>query len=448
MTNSTGPSSGDANAQAAQLMADGRLDQAHAVLARAVAADPDDISTACNLGGVMALMGRDDEAAAHLADLAERHPNHADTHYNLGLVHQSAGRMEAAAAAYLRVVELRPDYRAAHTNLSAAWRELGALDRALDAATRAITLAPDHGLSHFNRAYILLQMGQMTEGWAEHEWRFQAGITPPRPLPQPPWTGENMAGKTLLVWAEQGFGDTLQFVRFLPLLEAQGIRVVFEVQPELLTLLHGTAGCGHMIARGTALPPFDRHVALMSLPHLLGLRLDAIAQSPSTLSAPKRPSHPPGTPPRIGLAWAGSPTHKNDARRSLPSALARRLLDRTDFQWISLQRGDAAQVTATPGWERLLAPPPPRDFLDTARVVASLDLCITVDTAVAHIAGSLGCPVWLLLPFAPDWRWLQHREDSPWYPSMRLFRQSAPGAWDAVIRQVLTALTALPPIGG
>ena len=282
---------------------------------------------------------------------------------------------------------------------------------------------------------MLLQSGQFTEGWAEHEWRFQAHITHLRTYLQPVWRGEPMAGKTLLVWAEQGYGDTIQFVRFIPQLAARGIAVVLQVQPPLVSLLSGMTGAARVIGLDEDPPPFDRHIALMSLPHLLGVTLDLIPQDCPYLPRPA-PLSVPSTPKRrIGVVWAGSPTHHNDRRRSIAVADMAKLTQWSGVDWISLAK-DPSALPAN------VQPPPLAldDFRQTAQVIGSLDLVISVDTAMAHLSGALDVPTWVLLGYAPDWRWLTGRGDSPWYPQVRLFRQTRLGDWAGVLADVIAAL--------
>ena len=412
----------------------GQFEQAISVFEKALELQPDLISTLSNLGAALQCLGRWDQAIHVLTDAVKSHSDHAQAHYNLAHAQQHQGLFEQAAASYRQALVLNPVYRQALTNLSVVLRELGQVEDAIPVLEQAIALEPDNATSHFNLAFMELQTGQMQRGWAEHEWRFQAGITIMRNDPQKLWQGQDIAGQTLLVWCEQGFGDTLQFVRFLPLLAKRGIRVILEVQPQLHRLLQGIDGADQVFAMGQILPDFDHHIPLMSLPYLLGIGLENVAQHSPYLRVDRGATEVKDKP-RIGLVWSGSSTHKNDRNRSMALQDILPLLDLHQVQFVSLQiDADTLPIGLQP------PPIPIADFKDTAQVVAGLDLVITVDTSVAHLAGALAVPVWTMLPFAPDWRWLMGRDDTPWYPSMRLFRQSKPGDWGSVVERVRQAL--------
>jgi hypothetical protein len=298
----------------------------------------------------------------------------------------------------------------------------------------------------------LLRQGDFQNGWPEHEWRLKARSQfPVRPFAQPQWTGQDVTGKAILLHAEQGFGDTIQFVRYVPLVAARGARVILECQPELCGLLKDVPGAERVIGRGDPLPAFDLQCPLLSLPRAFNTMLQTIpAQHAYLMVDPERVQQWRAKlslahqSVNVGLCWAGSSTHSNDANRSIdPARLAPLACDGVTFY--SLQKRDRSE--AAPDVSATLAL---RDlgnqlvgFVDTAGVIANLDLVISVDTAVAHLAGALGQPVWLLLPFAADWRWLLSREDSPWYPGMRLFRQQRAGDWEGVIRRVAEELSGL-----
>ncbi|MBY0432204.1 MAG: hypothetical protein K2Q10_13475, partial [Rhodospirillales bacterium] len=285
-----------------------------------------------------------------------------------------------------------------------------------------------------------------SEGWREYEWRWRLAASPPRRLPAPAWQGEAGEGRTLLLHAEQGLGDTLQFIRYLPLAAARGFRVVAEVQEPLVRLVAASFPEAAVIPRDTAaLPPFDLHAPLMSLPALFNTTLETVPAAIPYLRPPAdmaaRPV--PGNGLRIGISWGGDPRHNNDSRRSIPLKRLLPALNGADVSLFSLQKGPKAdELAGVEGVTDLGAGFD--DLADTAAALAGLDLVISVDTAIAHLAGALGRPVWILLPFAPDWRWLLGVEASPWYPTARLFRQPAPGAWDAVLSQLSASLSTLP----
>jgi hypothetical protein len=333
-------------------------------------------------------------------------------------------------------------------------------EEAVPLLRRALALRPDDPEKHWNLALALLKRGDYAEGWREYEWRWQRhkNERPLRPFAQPFWRGEAVEGKTVLLYAEQGFGDTLQFLRYVPHVQALGARVVLEVQRPLLTLAtafaHTLPQAVTVIAQGDPLPAFDAHVPLMSLP-------TAFATTLATVPAPLRFTPPalprwPGRPLRIGIAWAGNPKHLRDRERSVPAEALLPLFAAPNCTWISLQTGPAATQLARLGVA--IKQPPLADFLDTAAVIDTLDLVLSVDTVVAHLAASQGAPTWLLLPFASDWRWLlptwraADGAQNPWYPNARLFRQrelpdGRPQAdlWQPVIAEVAAALTDATP---
>jgi hypothetical protein len=282
----------------------------------------------------------------------------------------------------------------------------------------------------------------MERGWESYEWRLRSGaLDGLHEREAPLWTGEALAGRRLLVWAEQGLGDTLQFVRYAALLAGQGVDVVVEVQPELERLVRQSLPQVEVVARGQRLPQFDVHAPLMSLPHLLHTRLDTIPAEVPYLFAEEAADRLGARDGRlrVGLVWAGNPQHKNDRRRSLNPNVLAPLSSLRDIQWFSLQPG----TTTPPPLDLVDLTADLTDFADTAALLMQLDLVVTVDTSVAHLAGALGRPVWILLPYAADWRWLVERSDSPWYPSARLYRQSAPGDWPSVVERLRADLAKL-----
>ncbi len=332
---------------------------------------------------------------------------------------------------------------------------MGRLQEAVDCYGQALRLSPGHAMAHMNRGLSLLLQGRLQEGWAEYEWRWQSEQRQQqRGFSQPLWSGrEPLQGKTLLVHAEQGLGDSLQFCRFVPQLEARGARVVLEVQPAVWALVTSLAGGHQLLRRGDALPAFDLHCPLLSLPSALGLDEAALMASPSpylraepTRVAAWRERLRDRPAPRIGIVWSGIAGHTNDHNRSLALRDFMAALP-ADMRFVSLQKevrpADQPLLDASPnilqvnGWLG--------DFADTAALIACLDLVISVDTSVAHAAAAMGKPVWLLLPFVPDWRWMMDRADSPWYPAMRLYRQPGLGHWAPVLAQLRQDLLRADP---
>ena len=429
------------NALGMVLQAQGRLDDAIASYRRAVDSRPDHASAHSNLGAALQVAGEAEAAIACYRRAIELRPDHPEAHYNLGNVLHGLGRIEDAAAAYRRAIGLRPAYAEAHNNLGIALRDMGAPDLAAESYRRVLALRPDHAEAHYNLAMALLEMGDLAAGHEVYEWRFAAGAVPARDGTLPLWRGEPLRGRTLLVWGEQGYGDVIQFARYVPLLARAGAQVIFEVHEPLRGLMAGVPGVDVVLARGDALPPCDAQIPLMSLPRLFRTTLDTMPREVPYLHAPaaaierwrKRLAGTDGL--KIGLAWAGNPAQRNDRNRSMPLSACLPLLSAggAGAAWFSLQVGEpAAQLTEIAAGNVVDLSPALTDFGETAAAMAALDLVVTVDTAVAHLAGALGRPAWVLLTFSPDWRWLRRREDNPWYPSARLFRQPRPGDWQAV----------------
>lgn len=368
-------------------------------------------------------------------------------HCNLAAARRAGGDAAGAVASLFAAAVLNPSLAAPLNNLGALERGRGENDRAVSLFRRASLLAPDHPDIHCNLAAALLQAGDYRQGWREHEWRLHPGALRDlsRDFAMPLWQGESLAGKTLLFHGEQGYGDNLQFVRFAAPLAALGAKVIVETPPPLARLLAGAPGVSAVVAQGDALPPADFHLPMMSAPERLGTTLETIPAGIPYLAAPEaetarwreRAALWPGL--KVGLVWAGNPAIKlpwamvgNKLRSIEPRVLAP-LLALPGITCVSLQKDHAAPAMLDFMGEM-------RDFADSAALIEQLDLVITVDTAVAHLAGSLGKKVWILSRFDGCWRWLGHRADSPWYPSARLFHQKSPGDWGPVIAEIVDEL--------
>ena len=384
---------------------------------------------------------------------------------SVALEHLNAGRLAEAHALYEQVLEGQPDHpdtadhpdtRAAH-DIAAAYDGLGMayfeeldLDQAMAAFETAIAIRPKWPIAHYHYGQALLLGGRFAEGWEEYEWRLHIPEFQNRHFNAPRWNGEALAGRTLLVICEQGYGDVFQFVRYLPAMRDIGGRVVFVCPGDLTELLEPLLPAADVVALSGRGPPavaFDTYVSLLSLPRCRGTDLDSIPNPVPYLAAPRPSATPvcaelaePGF--KVGLVWAGRPSHPDDRQRSTRLVVFAPLAGIPRLRLFSLQTGAAAAEAASPpaGLPIHALTPWPGRFAHTAAVIEQLDLVITVDTAVAHLCGALGKPVWTLLPFAPDWRWLTGREDSPWYPTMRLFRQDKPGDWSEVVERVAAAL--------
>jgi tetratricopeptide (TPR) repeat protein len=398
--------------------------------------------------------GRIDEAADRYREAIAIDPANPDSHRNLGAALQTAGRFEEAKAAYRTALALNPKDADAWGYLGATLMEAGELAPADEAYTTALSLAPDDADIHFNSGLFLLKAGRLGEGWAEHEWRWR-GIMPPHGIAAPQWQGEPAEGKRILLHWEQGFGDTLQFVRYAPLVAERGLKVVLEVQKPLVRLMRGMPGIETVLAPGEPRPPFDLHCPLLSLPFAFGTEIETIPANipylmpPEELAADWQMRVGTGDGFKVGLVWAGKSVAGEiravytDKRRSMDLAELAPLAAIPGIRWFNLQRDGVWDGFAFAMTDLM---PETTDFADTAALIACLDLVITVDTAVAHLAGALGKPVWMLSRFDGCWRWLQGRDESPWYPTMRLYRQTAPGDWGPVVARLAEDLAKLAAV--
>jgi len=368
-------------------------------------------------------------------------------HLNVGIILQELDRWEESAAVLRQALRAKPDSAHAQNSLGNALLQLGQMDEAFDAYRRALALQPDFPEAIWNLSMVLLTTGRLKEGWPYYEARRTARtVARLQSFPQPEWTGEPLPGGTILLHAEQGYGDTLQFVRYAPMVhERSGARVLLQCPRSLHRLLRGRLAIEHFLGGGDTLPTFDVHCPVLSLPGIFETSLDTIPnQVPYLLPDPadvsawrERLAREPGRL-KVGFSWSGNPDHANDRNRSLPLAAFGSLARSGDVTFVSLQKGQgAAQAGAPPPGMRLLDwASELNDFADTAALVANLDLVISVDTAVVHLCGATGRPVWVLLPTPADWRWMMHRADSPWYPTARLFRQPTRGDWAGCLKQL------------
>ena len=428
------------------LMSLQRPGEAMAAYEQALALKPDYAEAHYNRGNALRDLGRVGEAVASFDEALGLRPDYPEAHSNRGNTLQALRRYDEALAAYDRALELKPDYPEAHNNRGNALQDLRRYGEALAAYDRALGLKPDYAEAHWNKALLLLLMGKYEAGWRLFEWRWRTENSRPldRGFRQPLWLGDaDLRGKRILVHAEQGFGDTLQMLRYVPLLMAQQAEVLLEVPGPLLGLAGEVPGPGRVLAKGNPLPDFDCHCPFMSLPLAFGTRLDTIPAAVPYLKTPAASLAKWGAllgakaRPRIGLTWSGSTWHRNDRSRSIPLARFFPLLD-TNADFFSLQKeyrdSDRELLAAEPRIRDFSASL--LDFSDTAGLMEQLDLVITVDTSIAHLAGAVGKEVWILISYTPDYRWLTEREDSPWYPTARLFRQPAPNDWDRVLARI------------
>ncbi len=400
-----------------------------------------------NRGNTLQELKRFDEALESFERALEIRPDYAEAHNNRGNTLQKLGRFDEALEGYERAVAIRADYAEAFNNRGNALQELVRFDEALASYERALAIRPDYAACHVNRAFLLLQTGRFAEGWQGYEWRrkIDSGGTA-RPLSGPEWTGGDTNVERLLFYSEQGLGDTIQFSRFACSVAASGKEVLLEVQPSLGGLLDGLEGV-KVIRNGAVLPEHDAELPLMSLPHVLGTTPETMPGNlPYLFAEPARveawAKRLPAGQFRVGIVWQGKSTADIDIGRSIPLRAFARLCRIPGLTLISLQKYDGAEQLAhlPPGMtvETLEAEFDAGSdaFLDCAAVMMNLDLVISSDTAAAHLAGALGRPVWIVLKHVPDWRWMMDREDTPWYPTARLFRQARRGDWDEVFERI------------
>jgi tetratricopeptide (TPR) repeat protein len=419
---------------------------------RALALGLDSAELHYNRGNALCLLKQFDEALASFDRALRRSPDHAWAHSNRGIALYELTRFDEALASHDRAVALQPDSAITQCNRGITLYNLRRLEDAQASYARALVAQPDWPGAHYNESHYRLLTGDLALGWEKFEWRWE--IEPlkskKRDFVQPQWSGlQEIAGKTVLLHAtDGGFGDTIQFCRYAPLIAERGARVILEVIEHQQRLMRTLAGVTQVTARGEPLPDFDLHCPFLSVPLAFGTRLATIpSQTPylhaaASLADGWNARLGPRNRPRIGIAWSGNPMHDNDRNRSIGLRPFLPLLTGVDATFVSLHRdisaADAAVLRERSDivhfGEEL------KDYTDTAALIANLDLVVAVDTSVAHLAGALAKPVWILLPFMPDWRWLLDRDDSPWYPTARLFRQDDTRAWDGVIARVRAAL--------
>ena len=447
------PGSFDAAAnRAATLLSLWRFDEAVKACGLLLRARPDFAAAHCILGNALFESGRFEEAIPSFDAALAHAPRMAEAHNGRANVLRRIGSTEDAIAGYSAAISCNPSFAEAYNNRGVAWQFLRRYEDAVADYDAAIAISPDNADAHWNRALVLLLRGDYERGWPEYEWRWKSTALRhmARTFAAPQWRGEDITGKTILIHAEQGLGDTLQFCRYVPLMAARGARVVFQVHTTVLSLLRKLDGAAQVITAQDTIPAIDVHSPLLSLPAAFQTTVNTIpAQVPYIKVDPMVPivwSARLGSRRgrrRIGLVWAGRPDHHNDHNRSLPVEKITPWLDLgLEVHCLQKEIKYADRVWATPRGvifhDHELA-----DMADTAGLIANMDLVISVDTAPAHLAGACGRPTWVLLPYAPDFRWLTDRDDSPWYPTATLFRQETPGDWTAVIAAVTDQLRAI-----
>lgn len=445
----------EAMCRAGELLIEGdRLPEAVDCFREALRRKPDHVRAAVNLGSMLSQVGRNVEALEVLLDARRLAPELPEAHNNLGIAYFNLGRYDEALACYDRAIELRPEHGKAWHNRGRALAHSGRIDEAEQAFHRALEILPGYALSRFEVSTLQMLRGHWSEGLANYETRFDIpnGKKCRRPFSWRAWEGEPLAGRSILLWAEQGLGDTIQFIRLAPLVKALGAHVLVEVQPKLIPLLRHCAGVDQWIPRGEPIPSTDFHAPLLSLPRLLQLRPDSLPPPSSYLTADERLTADwrdrlaaiEGV--RVGIVWQGSPTYLADSLRSIPLREFEPLARVPGVRLISLQQFVGLEQLHEIA-DRFPVVTLGQDvdgstgaFMDTAAIMRNLDLIVSADTSSLHLAGALGCRAWAALTFFHEWRWLQGRDDTVWYPAVRLFRQQKLGDWRGVFEAMAAAL--------
>ncbi len=428
-----------------------RLDEAEASFRAALRTRPTYVKAIVNLGNVLREQERLAEAIETLRSAVAIDPQYAKGHLNLGTVLRDAGDYAEAIECLRRAVALDPMLAEAHNNLGTALQAQARFAEASACYEESLRCDPELPEAHFSRATQRLRLGDIEGGFAEFEWRWRCKSYSTRQFSQPRWDGSPLEGRTILLHAEQGLGDTLQFIRYAADVKSRGGTVVVECQPALFEVLKPCAGIDRLVAAGGPLPAFDVQCPLLSLPGALGLSIDHLARG-TYLSADAqrvaqwRETLGPYRGFRVGICWQGNRQHLFDRQRSFPLSQLAPLARVAGVRLVSLQKGPGAEQVADATFEVIDLGPrwdEAGPFLDTAAIIKNLDLVITCDTATAHLAGGLGAPVWVAVSAHGDWRWGVDREESPWYPTMRLFRQQRLNAWDDVFQRMAGEVPAL-----
>lgn len=444
------PEYAEAHTNMGNILADqGRADEAIVHHRRAITLNPNAVDAHINLGHVLRGQGNYEDARISLLQALTLRPDSAHALNNLGSVFEDEGTLDEASVHFRRAIALLPNYVEAHNNLGNVLRKQAQYTEAMRSYDQALALRPGYVEALWNRSLLELLLGNYPEGWRDYEIRYRRTINRPREFPEPLWRGEPLGGARILLHSEQGLGDTLQFLRYVPMVQVAGGTVLLSVPPGLHRLAAPLLLASDLAVTGECLPPFELQCPLMSLPLAFQTTVHSIPAVVPYLTIPddalRRAENFqwPSEGLRVGLVWSGNPQHANDRFRSMRPETLATLLSLDNIHFFSLQVDVSAELLDNlPACVTDLRPFI-TDMADTAALVSHLDLLITVDTAMAHLAGALAKPTWLLLSFAPDWRWLTDREDSPWYPTMRLFRQPQFGDWKSVMRRVRVELSSL-----
>jgi Tfp pilus assembly protein PilF len=427
---------------------EGRLDLAVTTYQQVLRLDPNHVEALNNLGFALHSQGQFESALECLQRALELKPDYSDAHSNLGNVLQEQGYIDLAVASYRQAIRLKPAFFDALNNLGNTLRVQGKLAESIASYERALEVKPDNPQVRMSRALCWLQMGDFERGWAEYEWRLKCKEFSIPAFPRPLWDGSSLEGRPILLYADHGLGDSIQFIRYAPMVKARGGRVIVACQQPLARLLATCPGIDQVVAEGSLLPDFAFYAPLMSLPGIFGTSLASIpAEVPYVTADAGLVDHwhrelGPSGGLRIGIAWQGNPRHQRDRQRSFRLAQLEPLARVAGVRLFSLQKGFGTDQIAELDGRFAVSDIGSRfgDFMDTAAVMRNLDLVISLDSSLAHLAGALGVPIWMAIPIAADWRWLTEREDSPWYPTMRLFRQKRWGDWDEVFSRMAVEL--------
>jgi Flp pilus assembly protein TadD len=424
--------------------AEGALDKAKENFETALSLKPDYAKPMSGLGNIAAAEGNLDDAEKFYERALALDLNNVEARSNLSQVLIDLGRTSDAEAQLRQALSINPNFAPAHYNLGVTLEARGDMDGAQNAYRKALSLDADEPDYHWNAALVALLKGDFDDGWEHYEWRLRRTRKLTRDVKRPRWDGSDPGGQTILVQTEQGYGDTFQFIRYAQLLKERGAKVIVECQPKTERLLPFAHGVDEIISRDEKLPKCDRYIQLLSLSHLFSTTLENVPAGTPYISAPPELTKKWGERAiaaagyKVGLVWRGNPQNTINPKKSIPIDDVAGLCALEGINWFSIQL-DAGQDEL--GVLRACAPieecgPQLTDWAETAALISMLDLVITVDTGVAHLAGALGKPVWILLSHIPDWRWMLERADSPWYPTARLYRQPAPGDWLAVLSQI------------
>jgi len=428
----------------------GQLDEAIQCYQKTIELNKNNASAFYNLGVAFQKKGQIDKAILYYEIAIGLNQEFSEAHYNLGIAYKEKNLLDEAIICFQRVLQLKPENAAAYYNFGNIFVAKGQFNDAMQHYQKTIEINPNYAEANWNIALINLMLGNFKEGWKGYEWRWELkDVVDKRRFSQPLWDGSYIKEETVFLYAEQGFGDTIQFIRYAPLVAQRGTKVIVECQKELVLLLKNVVGIHRIIAHGEELPDFDIHCPILSLPEIFGTdltnipaKIPYIPAEPSLIQEWHNRIASNNSEYNVGLVWSGDPSFKDSNLKSCSLKSFAPLAQAANITFYSLQKGDASeQARNVPEGMKLIDYTDKfHDFSDTAAIIKNLDLIISIDTAVAHLAGALGKPVWTLLPFIPDWRWMLNRNDSPWYPTMRLFRQPSRGDWESVIALIAKEL--------